>query len=254
MSLFCWLEANYFTILWWFLPYIHINQPWVYMCSPSWSSLPPSSPSHPSGSSQCTSPEHTVLCIETGLVIYFIYDQLLQMSTQTSLPLESLSWLPLACSLCNGINYSSVQSLSRVRLFATPWTVARQASLSIINSQSLLRLMSIKSVMPSNPSPPLSPTSPSTFNLSQHQGLFKWVRIWWPKYWSLSFSISPSNEYSGLISFRLGWLDLLAVQGTLKSLLQYHSSKASILQHSAFFVIQLTLINVFTHCFCSLFP
>ena len=110
-SVFCFffkLEANYFTVLWWNLPYIHMNQPWVYMCSPFWPLLPRPSPSHPSGSSQCTRPEHTVSCIEPGLVIYFTYDQLLQMSTQTSLPPESLSWLPLACSFCNGINYSSV--------------------------------------------------------------------------------------------------------------------------------------------------
>ena len=80
------------------------------------------------------------------------------------------------------------------------------------------------------------------------------LRIWWPKYWSFSFSISPSNEYPGLISFRMDWLDLLAVQGTLKSLLQHHSSKAPVLQFSAFFIVQLTLINVFPHCFCSLFP
>ena len=92
------------------------------------------------------------------------------------------------------------------------------------------------------PSHPLSSPSPPAFNLSQHQSLFKWVSscIRWPKYWSFSFSISPSNEYSGWISFRMHWLDLLAVQGTLKSLLQHHSSKASILQHSAFFIVQLS--------------
>ena len=92
------------------------------------------------------------------------------------------------------------------------------------------------------PSHPLSSISPSSFKLSEHQGLFKWVSSLhrWPKYWSFSFSISPSNKYSGLISFRMDWLDLLAVQGTLKSLLQHHSSKASILQHSAFFIVQLS--------------
>ena len=92
------------------------------------------------------------------------------------------------------------------------------------------------------PSHPLSSPSPAPFNLSQHQGLFQWVvlHIRWPKYWSFSFSISPSNECLGLISFRMGWLDLLAVQGTLKSLLQHHSSKASILQHSVFFIVQLS--------------
>ena len=131
---------------------------------------------------------------------------------------------------------TSVQS-SHVWLFATLWTATLQASLSITNSQSLLKLMSTKLVMPSHPL--LSP-SPPAFNLSQHQGLFQWVSslIRWPK--SFSFSISPSNEYSGLTSFRMDWLDLLAVQGTLKSLLQHHSSKASILQCLAFFMIQLS--------------
>ena len=140
------------------------------------------------------------------------------------------------------INLSSVQSLIRVPLFATPWTAARQASLSITNSWSLLKLMSIESVMPSNHlilcCPPLQPPSifPSIWVFSNESVL----RIKWPKYWSFSFSISPSKEYSGLISFRMDWLDLLGVQGTLKSLLQYHSSKASIFQRSAFFVVQLS--------------
>ena len=129
--------------------------------------------------------------------------------------------------------FSSVQSLSRVRLFATLWTVARQASLSITNSWSLLKLMSIKSVMPSNhfilchPLLLLPSIFPSIRVFSNESVLC----IRWPEYWSFSFSISPSNEYSGLISFRMDWLDLLAIQGTLKSLLQHHSSKASILQH-----------------------
>ena len=137
--------------------------------------------------------------------------------------------------------FSPVHLLNRVRLFATPWTAACQASLSIINYQSLLKLMSIESVMPSNhlilcwlllllPS-----VFPSIMVFSYESALC----IRWPKYWSCSFSISPSNEYSGLISFRMDWLDLLAVQGTLKSLLQHHSSKASILRHSAFFIVQL---------------
>ena len=135
---------------------------------------------------------------------------------------------------------SSVQSLSRVQLFATQWPAAGQASLPITNSWSLLKLMSIMSVI--QPSHPLSSPSPPAFNLSQHHGLFQWVSscIRWPKYWNLSFSISPSNEYSGLISFRMDWLDLLAVQGTLRSFLQHHSSKASILHHSAFFIVQLS--------------
>ena len=126
----------------------------------------------------------------------------------------------------------SVQLLSRDQLFATPWTTACQASLSITKSQSLLKLMSIESVMPSN-----------------HLILFPRIMVFssksvlhirWPKYWSSSFRISPSNEYSGLISFRMDWLDLLAVQETLKSLLQHHSSKASILGCSAFFIVQLS--------------
>ena len=125
---------------------------------------------------------------------------------------------------------------------ATPWTAAHQASLSITNPQSLLKLMSIESVMPSNHlilcRPLLLPPSiiPSIRVFSNESVL----RIRWPKYWSFSFNISPSNEYSGLISFRIDWFALLAVQGTLKSLLQHHSSKASILQLSAFFIFQLS--------------
>ena len=136
----------------------------------------------------------------------------------------------------------SVQSLSHVQLFMTPWTAARQASLSITNSQSLFKLMSIESVMPSNHlilcCPLLLPPSifPSIRALSNESVL----QIRWPEYWSFSFSISPFNEYSGLISFRMDWLELLVVQGTLKSLLQHHSSKASILQRSAFFIVQLS--------------
>ena len=137
---------------------------------------------------------------------------------------------------------SSVQSHSLVLLFATPWTTAFQASLSIINSQSLLKLMATESVMPSShlilchPLLLLTSIFPSIKVFSNESVLL----IKWPKYWSFSFSISPSNEYSQLISFRMIWLDLLAVQGTLKSLLQHHSSKASILRHSAFFIVQLS--------------
>ena len=137
---------------------------------------------------------------------------------------------------------SSVQWLSYVQLFETPWTAARQASLSIINSQSLLKLMSIALVMPSNHlifcHPLLLPPSifPSIRVFSNESILC----IRWPNYWSFSFSISPSNDYSGLTSFGMDWLDLLAVQGTLKSLIQHHSSKASILQRSAFFIVQLS--------------
>ena len=139
--------------------------------------------------------------------------------------------------------FSSVQSLSRVRLFVTPWTAACQASLSITNSRSPPKHISIVSVMPSN-----------RLILCRHlfllPSIFPSIRVFskestlhmrWPKYWSFSFNISPSNEYPGLISFRMDWLDLLAVQGTLKTLLQHHSSKASILWCSAFFIVQLSL-------------
>ena len=138
--------------------------------------------------------------------------------------------------------FSSVQSLSRVRLFATPWTAACQASLSITNSRSLLKLVSIESVMPSNHlilcRPLLLP--PSIFPSIRVFSNKSVLHIRWLNYWSFSFNISPSNEYSGLFSFRMDWLDLLAVQGTLKSLLQHHSSKASILQCSAFYIVQLS--------------
>ena len=125
---------------------------------------------------------------------------------------------------------------------ATPWTAARQTSLSITNSQSLLKLMSIKSMMPSNHLILCHPLLllPSIFPIIKIFSDESVLRIRWPKCWSFSFSISSSNEYSGLISFRIDWLDLLAVQGTLKSLLQHHSSKASILQHSVFFMVQLS--------------
>ena len=138
-------------------------------------------------------------------------------------------------------NYS-VQLLSRIRLFVTPGTAACQACLSITNSRSLLTLMSIESLMPSNHSilccplllpPSIFPSIRVFSNESAHH-------IRWPKYWSFSFNISPSSKYSGLISFTVDWLDLLAVQGTLKSLLQHQSSKASILQHLAFFIVQLS--------------
>ena len=137
---------------------------------------------------------------------------------------------------------SSVQSLSFVQLFATSWTAACQASLSITNFWSLLKLMPIESVMPSNhlilchPLLLLPSIFPSIRIFSNVSGL----HTRWPKYWSFSFSISTANEYSGLISFRMDWLDLLAVEGTLKSLLQHHSSKTSILWHSAFFMVQLS--------------
>ena len=141
--------------------------------------------------------------------------------------------------------FSSVQSLSRVWLFATPWTAAWQASLSITNSQSLLKLMSIESVMSSDHlilcHPLLLPPSifPHIMVFSNESVLC----IRWPKYWSLSFSVSASNGHSGLISFRMDWLDLLAIQGTVKDLLQHHSSKTSILRCSSFFIVQLLYIH-----------
>ena len=140
------------------------------------------------------------------------------------------------------VQFSSIQLLSHVRLFATPWITARQASLSITNSQSLLKLMFIELLMPSNhlilchPLLVLPPIPLSIRVFSNESTL----RLRWPKYWSFSSSISPSNEHPGLISFRMAWLDLLAVQGTLKSLLQHHRSKASIFRCSAFFTVQLS--------------
>ena len=136
----------------------------------------------------------------------------------------------------------SVQSLSHVRLFATPQTAALQASLTTTNSRSLLKLMSIESVMPSNHLILCCPLLllPSIFPSIRVFCKESVLHIRWPNYWNFSFSISPSNEYSGLISFRIDGLDLLAVQGTLKSLLQHHRSKASTLQCSAFFMVQLS--------------
>ena len=138
--------------------------------------------------------------------------------------------------------HNSVQSLSHVWLFATPWTAARQASLSITNSRSLPKLMSIQLVIPSNHLILCHPLLllPSIFSSIRVFSNESVLHIRWPKYWSFSFHISPSSAYSGLISFRMDWLDLLAVQGTLRSLLQHHSSKASILLYSAFFMVQLS--------------
>ena len=151
----------------------------------------------------------------------------------------------ITCSICLSLAYFTcivVHSLSCVHFFVTPWTAACQTSLSFTVSQSLLRLMSVESVMPSNhlilcrPLLLLPSISPSIRVFSCESVL----RIRWPKYWSFNFSISPSNEYSGLISFRMDWLDLLAVQGTLKSLLQHYSLKSSVLQCSVFFMVQLS--------------
>ena len=154
-------------------------------------------------------------------------------------------WTQISCLAADSVtvwpnsSVSSVQLLSPVQLFATPWPAECQASLSITNSQKLLKLMFIESVTPSNhlilchPLLLLPSILPSIRVFSNESVL----HMRWPKYWSFSFSISPSNEHSGLISFRMDWLDLLAVQGTLKSLLQHHSSKASALQCSAFFMV-----------------
>ena len=151
------------------------------------------------------------------------------------------NWMLLLSALnLRLVQFSSVQLLSPVWLFVTPWTAACQASLSMTNARSLAKLMCIESVMPSNhlilchPLLLLPSIFPSIRVFSNEAAL----RIRWPKWWNFSFNISPSNEYSGLISCRMDWLDLLAVQGTLKSLLQHHSSKASILWCSAFFIVQ----------------
>ena len=156
-------------------------------------------------------------------------------------------WVTLKI-LLSRFQFSSVQSLSHVWLFVTPRTAARQASLVITNSQSLLKLMSIELVMPSNhlilcrPLLLLPSIFPSTRVFSNESVL----HIRWWKYWSFSFNISPSNEHPGLTSFRMDWLDLLLVQRILKNLLQHHSSKASILQHSAFFIVQLSHTHMTT--------
>ena len=147
--------------------------------------------------------------------------------------------------------HGSVQLLSRVRLFVTPWTAACQASLSITNSWSLLKLMSIESVMSSNHltlchALLLLPSIFPSMRIFSNESV---LPIRWPKYWSFSFSISPSNEHPGLMSFRMDWLDLLAVRRTLKGLLQHYSSKPFILQHSAFFIVQ--YIYAYTYILCT---
>ena len=243
------------------LPYIDMNPPRVYMCSPSWTPLPPPSSSHPSGSFQCTSSEHPVSCIKPGLVIRFTYDNIhvsmlfSQIIPPSPSPTESKRLFIHLCLFCclayriivttflNSIYMLSVQWLSHVRLFVTPWITACQASLlSITNSRSPPKLMCIELVMPSShlilcyPLLLLPPIPPSIRVFSNESTLC----MRWPKYWSFSLSLSPSNEHPGLISFRMDWLDLLVIQETLKSLLQHHSSKASILWSSALFIVQLS--------------
>ena len=165
--------------------------------------------------------------------------------SSTVYPSSALMWTRNKFLTCFS-QFSSVQLLSRVQLFATPWITACQASLSITISRSSLKLRSIESVMPSShlilcrPLLLLPPILLSIRVFSNESTLL----MRWPKYWSFSFSISPSNEHPGLVSFRMDWLDLLAVQGTLKSLLQQHRSKASILWHSAFFIYSLVIQTV----------
>ena len=156
--------------------------------------------------------------------------------------MQQRTWKTWYENIIWNLSFSPVQLLSRVQLSVTPWIAARQASLSITNSRSSLRLMSIKSVMPSShlilcrPLLLLPPIPPSIGVFSSESTLL----IRWPKYWSFSFSIIPSKETPGLISFRMDWLDLTAVQGTLRSILQHHNSKASILRRSAFSTVQLS--------------
>ena len=157
---------------------------------------------------------------------------------QTPVCTLSMNWLLNIYSF-SSVQFTSLQSLSHVQLFVTPWTTAWQASLSITNSQSLLKLISIESLMSSNHLILCHPLLllPSIFLRISVFSIESTLRMRWPKYWSFSFNISPSNEHPGLISLRMDWLDLLAVQGTLKSLLQHHSSKASILWSSVFFIV-----------------
>ena len=161
--------------------------------------------------------------------------------------LSLLAWLVLSPDYYLILQFSSAQSLSHVQLISTPWTAAGQSSLSITNSQSLLKLMSIQSVMPSNHlilgRPLLLPSIFPSIRVFSNESV---LHIRWPKYCSFSNSISPLKEYSGLISFRIDGFDLLAVQGPLKNLLQHHSSKVSIPWHSAFFIVQLSHPNMTT--------
>ena len=175
-------------------------------------------------------------------------NSLLNASFTASLSVWSWPILLLYTSWTASVQFSSVQSLIHVPLFATPWIATGQASLSITNFQSFLKLRCIESVMPSNhlilycPLLLLSSIFPSIRVFSNESVLCNR----WPKYWSFSFNICASNEFSGLISFRIDWLDFLAVQGTLKSLLQHHSSKASILWCAAFFMVQLSHLPMTT--------
>ena len=226
-----------------------MNPPQVYMCSPSWTLLPPPSPYHPSDSFETP---WTVAC-QSSLSMGFPRQEY-----WSGLPFPSPEDLPnpeiepkfpaLAGRFFTAeppgkpLKTIVVHSLSRVQLFMTWWTAAHQASLSFTISQSLLRLMSIKSVMPSNHLILCLPILllPSIFPIIRVFSKESALCIRWPNYWSFCFSISPSSEYSRFISFRIDWFDLLKVQGTFKSLLQHHSPKASILRRSAFFMVQLS--------------
>ena len=184
---------------------------------------------------------HLILC-HLLVPLSLIFTRIRVFSSESALCNKWTKYWSFSFSTLSFQWISSVQELSHVWPFATPWTAACQASLSITNSQSLLKLMSVELVTPSNHlifcHPLLLPSSifPSIRLFSNESVL----RIRWSKYWNFSFSISPSNEHSGLISFRMYWMDLFAVQGSLKSLLQHHSSKASIFQHSVFFIVQLS--------------
>ena len=177
----------------------------------------------------------------TGCCEHWTCNQVLPEASEIMF-LVMLDFLPLSTHSLYFSSVSSVQSVSRVRLLATPWAAACQASLSITNSRSLSKLMSIELVMPSNHITLYCPLFllPSIFPSIRVFSSESALHIRWPKYWSFSFNIRSSNEHPGLISFRMDWLDLLAVQGTLKSLLQHHSSKTSILLPSAFFIVQLS--------------
>ena len=191
--------------------------------------------------SECSLVEATGIYCTTQRNIALFFNNFHSSSVQ-SLSRVRLFANPWTAVFFNNFHFSSVQSLSRVWLFANPWTAACQASLSIKNFWSLLKLMSLESVMPSNhlilccPLLLLPSIIPSIRLFSNESVL----HIRWPEYWSFTFSNSPSSEYSVLISFRMDWLDVLALQGTLKSLLQHYSSKASILLLSAFFIDQLS--------------
>ena len=226
--------------------------------------LPPSSPSHPSGLCQCTGFECPVSCINLGLFIYFtyvnVYDLMLfsQIIPPSPSPTEPKSLfftsvsLLLSCIQGRYYHLSKFHQLSSVAHLCltlwSPWTAAHQASLSITNSQSLLKLMSIESVTPSNHlilcHPLLLPSIFPSIRVFSKESV---LCLRWPKYWNFSFNMGFTNGHLGLISFRMDWLDLLAVQGTLKSLPQHHkSSKASILRCSAFFIVQILYLYMTT--------